>query len=137
MNSSTPVELDCRLLSCLPHLLSMPVPRPARLLFVRIVTAIARDTTDLISVRLRPMRPIDHARGQRLVVRLTAEDGYTATRTYPIVSAPNDRGDLSIAVALRPGEEVSAFLGDELRVGDKLEVRGPIGAGSPVSGRSG
>jgi ferredoxin-NADP reductase len=93
-----------------------------------IVTAITRDALPAMSIRLRPMRPIVHAPGQRLVVRLTAEDGYRTSRTYPIASAPNDRGDLEIVVLLRPGGEVSTFLCDVLTVGDKLEVRGPIGS---------
>ncbi|MEJ3404309.1 FAD-binding oxidoreductase [Rathayibacter sp. YIM 133350] len=64
--------------------------------------------------------------GQHLDVRLTAEDGYTATRSYSIASAgPGQRVDL--AVDRLPTGEVSPFLVDVLRPGDKLEVHGPLG----------
>jgi ferredoxin-NADP reductase len=59
-------------------------------------------------------------------VRLTAEDGYQAQRSYSIASAPDDRGVVLTVERLDDGE-VSPYLTDELRVGDELEVRGPIG----------
>jgi ferredoxin-NADP reductase len=59
-------------------------------------------------------------------VRLTAEDGYQAQRSYSIASAPaGERVELTVE-RLDDGE-VSPYLTDELRTGDKLEVRGPIG----------
>lgn len=64
--------------------------------------------------------------GQHLDVRLTAEDGYTATRSYSIASAgPDNRVEL--AVDRLPDGEVSPFLVDDLQVGDELQVRGPLG----------
>jgi ferredoxin-NADP reductase len=59
-------------------------------------------------------------------VRLTAEDGYQAQRSYSIASAPED-GRLEIVVERLDDGEVSPYLTDELRVGDRLELRGPIG----------
>jgi ferredoxin-NADP reductase len=59
-------------------------------------------------------------------VRLTAEDGYQAQRSYSIASAPED-DRLAITVEVLPDGEVSSYLVGELRVGDKLELRGPIG----------
>jgi ferredoxin-NADP reductase len=67
-----------------------------------------------------------HKAGQHVDVRLTAEDGYQAQRSYSIASAPED-GRLEIVVERLDDGEVSPYLTDELRVGDRLELRGPIG----------
>ncbi len=67
-----------------------------------------------------------HRPGQHVDVRLTAEDGYQTERSYSIASAPNgERVELTIEM-LKDGE-VSAYLAGELRAGDQLELRGPIG----------
>ena len=68
-----------------------------------------------------------HRPGQHVDVRLTAEDGYQAERSYSIASAPEDQRQISITVELLEDGEVSPYLVDELRVGDQLELRGPIG----------
>jgi ferredoxin-NADP reductase len=60
-------------------------------------------------------------------VRLTADDGYQAQRSYSIASAPEDVSFLTITVERLDNGEVSPYLVDELRVGDRLELRGPIG----------
>jgi ferredoxin-NADP reductase len=67
-----------------------------------------------------------HKAGQHVDVRLTAEDGYQAQRSYSIASAPED-GRLAIVVERLDDGEVSPYLTDELRAGDGLELRGPIG----------
>jgi ferredoxin-NADP reductase len=67
-----------------------------------------------------------HRAGQHLDVRLTAEDGYQAQRSYSIASAPEEE-TLAITVERLDDGEVSPYLADELRAGDKLELRGPIG----------
>jgi ferredoxin-NADP reductase len=67
-----------------------------------------------------------HLPGQHVDVRLTAEDGYQAERSYSIASAPAaERVELTVE-RLDDGE-VSPYLTDVLRPGDKLEIRGPIG----------
>jgi ferredoxin-NADP reductase len=67
-----------------------------------------------------------HRAGQHVDVRLTAEDGYQAQRSYSIASAPGGtRVDLT--VELIDDGEVSPYLADELRSGDQIELRGPIG----------
>ena len=67
-----------------------------------------------------------HLPGQHVDVRLTAEDGYQAERSYSIASAPSgERVELTVE-RLDDGE-VSPYLTGELRNGDKLEIRGPIG----------
>ena len=67
-----------------------------------------------------------HKAGQHLDVRLTAEDGYQAQRSYSIASAPEDER-LMLAVDRLDDGEVSIYLTDVLMAGDKLELRGPIG----------
>ena len=67
----------------------------------------------------------DHLAGQHLDVRLTAEDGYQAQRSYSIASAPGET--LALTVERLDDGEVSPYLVDEAREGDGFEVRGPIG----------
>jgi ferredoxin-NADP reductase len=67
-----------------------------------------------------------HRAGQHVDVRLTAEDGYQAQRSYSIASAPEDDAVVLTVERLDDGE-VSPYLVDELQPGDELELRGPIG----------
>lgn len=67
-----------------------------------------------------------HLAGQHVDLRLTAEDGYQAQRSYSIASAPEDPVVVLTVERIDEGE-VSPFLTDELRPGDTLELRGPIG----------
>jgi ferredoxin-NADP reductase len=67
-----------------------------------------------------------HLAGQHVDVKLTAEDGYQAQRSYSIASAPEDPRVILTVERLEDGE-VSPYLVGELRAGDKVELRGPIG----------
>ena len=67
-----------------------------------------------------------HQAGQHVDVRLTAEDGYQAERSYSIASEP-DGTRVALTVQRLEDGEVSPYLTDELRPGDKIELRGPIG----------
>jgi ferredoxin-NADP reductase len=67
-----------------------------------------------------------HRAGQHVDIRLTAPDGYQAQRSYSIASAPED-GNLMLTVEEIDAGEVSPYLTEELRAGDELELRGPIG----------
>ena len=67
-----------------------------------------------------------HKAGQHVDVRLTAEDGYQAQRSYSIASAPEDER-LVLTVDRLDDGEVSPYLTEVLMVGDTLELRGPIG----------
>ena len=67
-----------------------------------------------------------HRAGQHVDVRLTAEDGYQAQRSYSIASAPED-DHLVLTVERLDDGEVSPYLVDELRIGDEIELRGPVG----------
>jgi ferredoxin-NADP reductase len=67
-----------------------------------------------------------HVAGQHVDVRLTAPDGYTATRSYSIASAP-DGERIALTVERLADGEVSPYLTDVVEVGDPLELRGPVG----------
>jgi ferredoxin-NADP reductase len=67
-----------------------------------------------------------HVAGQHVDLRLTSEDGYQAQRSYSIASAPED-ARLALTVERFDDGEVSPYLTDELRPGDQLEIRGPVG----------
>jgi ferredoxin-NADP reductase len=67
-----------------------------------------------------------HRAGQHVDVRLTAEDGYQAQRSYSIASVPNETR-VELTVERLDDGEVSPYLTDELRRGDRIELRGPVG----------
>lgn len=89
----------------------------------------------LAFLRLALEVPFTHAAGQHCVVRLRAEDGYTAQRSYSIASAPGD-DLLELCVEALPDGEVSGHLHEEARVGDTVEVRGPVGRWFTWGGRT-
>jgi ferredoxin-NADP reductase len=68
-----------------------------------------------------------HRAGQHYDIRLTAEDGYQAQRSYSIASEPEREGEVEITVERILDGEVSTYLHDVLLLGDRMEVRGPIG----------
>jgi ferredoxin-NADP reductase len=78
------------------------------------------------SIVLKPPAWPGHLAGQHVDVRLTAEDGYQAERSYSIASPPEE-SDLVLTVERLEDGEVSPYLADELTLGDELELRGPIG----------
>jgi ferredoxin-NADP reductase len=67
-----------------------------------------------------------HLAGQHVDIRLTAEDGYQAQRSYSIAT-PADGDRVELTVERLDDGEVSPYLTDELRPGDQIELRGPIG----------
>jgi ferredoxin-NADP reductase len=101
-------------------------PAPSRRQTATVV-AITPETARAKTFRLRLDRPSTHLAGQHYVVRLTAPDGYTAQRSYSVASTPDGSAEIELTVERLEGGEVSSFLHDELRVGDELEVQGPIG----------
>ena len=90
------------------------------------VVAIVQETRHVHSVELRVPGWKGHLPGQHVDIRLTAEDGYQAQRSYSI-AAPENGESLILTVELVEGGEVSPFLIEDLRVGDRFELRGPIG----------
>jgi ferredoxin-NADP reductase len=92
---------------------------------VATVTAAIQETSSVRTLELAVPDWPGHRAGQHLDVRLTAEDGYAAERSYSIASAPGE--PVTITVERLDNGEVSPYLTEELRVGDQLELRGPIG----------
>lgn len=90
------------------------------------VTRVRRPIPRSVELRLDVLDRIDHMAGQHYVVRLTAEDGYTAQRSYSVASAPDDP-EVELFVERLDDGEVSTYLADVVEPGDELEVRGPIG----------
>jgi ferredoxin-NADP reductase len=89
------------------------------------VDAVTAETSSVRTITLGLPGWAGHAAGQHLDVRLTAEDGYAAERSYSIASAPGE--PVAITVERLDDGEVSPYLTLELRPGDQIEVRGPIG----------
>lgn len=90
------------------------------------VIEVVGETSRVRSLILRCPAWPGHLAGQHVDVRLTAEDGYQAQRSYSIASAPEDHSLVLTVERLEDGE-VSSYLFDVLRPGDQLELRGPIG----------
>jgi ferredoxin-NADP reductase len=90
------------------------------------VVELVDETPRVKSIVLDPPEWPGHRAGQHVDVRLTAEDGYQAERSYSVASAPEDEYLVLTVERLEDGE-VSPYLTDELRAGDELELRGPIG----------
>jgi ferredoxin-NADP reductase len=91
------------------------------------VLAVREETPTAKTYRLRLPEPRRQLAGQHYVLRLTAPDGYTASRSYSVASAPDDTGEIELTVEYLVGGEVSEFLHEVVMPGDELEVRGPIG----------
>src|SRR5512146_880079 len=68
-----------------------------------------------------------HRAGQHYDIRLTAEDGYQAQRSYSVASEPEREGEIDLTVERINDGEVSTYLHDVLVKGDRIEARGPIG----------
>jgi ferredoxin-NADP reductase len=90
------------------------------------VVELIEETPGTRSIVLEPPAWPGHRAGQHVDVRLTADDGYQAERSYSIASAPEDE-HLVLTVERLDDGEVSPYLARELRPGDELELRGPIG----------
>jgi ferredoxin-NADP reductase len=90
------------------------------------VTGLTDQTPRVRTVELDAPGWPGHLPGQHVDVRLTADDGYQAERSYSIAT-PTDGSRLAITVERIEDGEVSPYLVGELRAGDKLELRGPIG----------
>jgi len=90
------------------------------------VTELIQETPRVASLVLEAPDWPGHLAGQHVDVRLTADDGYQAERSYSIASAP-ESSRLAITVERLEDGEVSPYLVGEVRVGDKVELRGPIG----------
>lgn len=90
------------------------------------VAGVRRPLARSVQLRLDVPDRVDHLPGQHYVVRLTAEDGYTAQRSYSAASAPGDPL-VELWIERLDDGEVSTYLADVVEPGDVLDVRGPIG----------
>lgn len=104
----------------------MPAPgswQPAR------IVRTERATPSILRCFLAPARPFRFVAGQHVDLRLAAEDGYQARRSYSIASSPGPEPDDLIELAMErlEGGEVSPYFHDVAGPGDEVELRGPIG----------
>jgi ferredoxin-NADP reductase len=90
------------------------------------IAAVRRETPSTATLVLDVPQWPSHLAGQHVDVKLTAEDGYSAQRSYSIASAPA-AGRVEITVQRVDDGEVSPYLVDVAQVGDQIELRGPIG----------
>jgi ferredoxin-NADP reductase len=91
------------------------------------VVDIRPETATAKTYRLELPAPSLHLAGQHYIVRLTAPDGYQASRSYSVASPPDGSAAIELTVERLEDGEVSSFLHDDVVVGDHIELRGPIG----------
>ena len=93
---------------------------------VATVTEIKRETPRVKSFRFQVPMWMEHLPGQHYDVRLTADDGYRAQRSYSIASSPLDAGEIELTIDLLDDGEVSPYFHEVVEVGDQVELRGPF-----------
>lgn len=91
------------------------------------ITNIKPETPTVKTFTLRLPAWMRHRAGQHYDIRLTAQDGYQTQRSYSIASEPEREGEVDITVERIEDGEVSTYLHDVAVIGDRVEVRGPIG----------
>jgi ferredoxin-NADP reductase len=91
------------------------------------VVALREETATARTIALHVPDWPGHLSGQRVDLRVTAADGYSAVREYSIASAPRADGRIELSVERLPDGEVSPYLTQDLAIGDLVELRGPIG----------
>ncbi|HYY02353.1 MAG TPA: ferredoxin reductase [Gaiellaceae bacterium] len=103
----------------------MATPTRLKWLVAEVVDMMA-ETARVKTIRFDVADWTRHLPGQHVDVRLTAEDGYQAQRSYSIASAP-DGSRIDLTIERLDDGEVSPYLTEELRGGDQIELRGPVG----------
>lgn len=101
------------------------------------VESITVETYRVKTLRLHLPNWVQFRPGMHYDVRLTAPDGYQAQRSYSIANGPETPGIIDLTVEKIGDGEVSPYLHDELIVGDRIEVRGPIGGAFTWTGSMG
>ena len=102
-------------------------PRRAVAWRVATVAEVVEETPQAVTLVFDAPGWLGHVAGQHVDVRLTAEDGYQAQRSYSIASDPED-GRLALTIERLEDGEVSPYLAGVVQAGDEIELRGPIGA---------
>ena len=102
------------------------IPRTRAELKVATVERVVHETQQAVTLEMDVPDWPGHRAGQHVEVRLTAEDGYRAQRSYSIANPPEQAG-VAITVERLDDGEVSPYLAEAVREGDQLELRGPIG----------
>jgi ferredoxin-NADP reductase len=105
----------------------MPEPKAGLPWLAATVVALRSETSAAKTIVLGVPGWPGHSAGQHVDLRLTAEDGYAAQRSYSLASPAGSSTTIEITVQRVPEGEVSPFLLEDLQVGDELELRGPIG----------
>ncbi len=90
------------------------------------VREVSHPSAHAVILRLEVPDRVDHLPGQHYTIRLTAEDGYVAQRSYSLASPASDPL-LEFYIERLEDGEVSTFLADVVQPGDELDIRGPIG----------
>jgi ferredoxin-NADP reductase len=108
------------------QVVASPLPRTPLVWRMATVVELVDETAHARTLVLDVPAWPGHVAGQHLDIRLTAEDGYVAERSYSIASAPED-ARVALTVERIDDGEVSPYLAGELVVGDRFEVRGPVG----------
>ena len=90
------------------------------------VVEVEHPNPDAVILRLRVRDQPAFVPGQHYMIKLTAPDGYSASRSYSLASAPH-QDVLEFYVERLDDGEVSPYLAEDVEVGDRLELRGPIG----------
>ena len=102
------------------------------------IAAIERASSNILKVAIRPDVMVPFRAGQHIDVRLTAEDGYQASRSYSISAAPGQGDTYDLLIERLVDGEVSGFFHEAAEPGARLEIKGPIGGhfvwASPQSG---
>lgn len=91
------------------------------------VVKVKQETQRVKTFTLSLPKWVAHQAGQHYDVRLTAPDGYQAQRSFSVASSPEQVGEIELTVERLEEGEVSTYMHDVLIVGDKVELRGPIG----------
>src|SRR5262245_40072356 len=91
------------------------------------VVALRDETATARTIALHVPEWPGHVAGQRVDLRVTAADGYSAVREYSIASAPRADERIDLSVERLPDGEVSPYLTQDLAIGDGVELRGPVG----------
>jgi len=109
-----------------PEVMPAAAPKSPGRWQIATVKSIKRETPQVKSFRVELPMWMPHLPGQHFDIRLTAEDGYQAQRSYSIASSPLDKGEIELTIDLLADGEVSPYFHEVVEEGDQVEVRGPF-----------